>query len=162
MQSENDLPTLVRFEDLRQRGIVTTWQGQDLGLAHHAGHGIDDRHLLARVVDKQLVASSMVLAHHRREPPLELTEEIAEARVAVTVGVGLAVLLPQHRQIDAGSLSLAHERAPVRLVPPTQPWSEAAATEETLLEHRVGDLGAERPIKPRRRRSLDRGPLNPL
>lgn len=27
MQSENDLPTLVRFEDLRQRGIVTTWAG---------------------------------------------------------------------------------------------------------------------------------------
>jgi hypothetical protein len=36
MQSENDLPTLVRFEDLRQRGIVTTWQGLR-HLQAHAG-----------------------------------------------------------------------------------------------------------------------------
>jgi hypothetical protein len=27
MQSEDELPTLVRFEDLRQRGIVSSWAG---------------------------------------------------------------------------------------------------------------------------------------
>jgi hypothetical protein len=35
----------------------------------------------------------MMLAHHRREAPLELAEEIAEARVAVAVGINLPVLL---------------------------------------------------------------------
>jgi hypothetical protein len=56
---------------------------EDLGLAHHAGVGVDDRHLLARVVDEQLVARHMMLAHHRREAPLE---QIAEARVSAPSG----------------------------------------------------------------------------
>ena len=49
---------------------------EDLGLAHHARVGIDDRHLLARVVDEHLVARRMMLTHHRREAPLELAEQV--------------------------------------------------------------------------------------
>ena len=59
---------------------------EDLCLPHFAGQRVDDGELLAGVIDKHLVAGDMVLAHGRREPPLELPEEIAESRVAITAG----------------------------------------------------------------------------
>ena len=58
---------------------------EDFGFAHHTGLGIDDPDLLARVIDEYLVASGVVLAHHRRQAPLELPEQVAEPRVAVAI-----------------------------------------------------------------------------
>jgi hypothetical protein len=87
----------------------------------------------------------MMLAHHRREAPLELAEQIAEARVAVAVGMNLPVLIPEHQQIDAWPLGLACERAPVRFDPPAHAGPHAGPREQALLEDGVGDLGAERP-----------------
>ena len=58
--------------------------------------GIDDGDLLAGVVDEDLVAGDMVLPHGRREPALEAAEELAEAAVAVPVGMDRPVLLPEH------------------------------------------------------------------
>ena len=118
---------------------------EDLGLAHHAGVGVDDRHLLARVVDEQLVARHMMLAHHRREAALELAEQIAEARVAVALGMNLPVLLPEHHQIDAWPLGLACQRAPVRFDPPAHAGPHARPREQALLEDGVGDVSTERP-----------------
>ena len=55
-----------------------------------------DPDLLAGVIDEDLIAGGMVLAHHRGEPALELPVEIAEPGVAVAVRMGLPVLLSEH------------------------------------------------------------------
>ena len=86
-----------------------------------------------------------MLTHYRREAPLELAEEVAEARVAVAVGMDLPVLLPEHHQIDAWPLRLAHQRAPVRFDPPAHAGPHASSREQALLEDGVGDLSTERP-----------------
>ena len=61
-----------------------------------------------------------MLAHHRRQPPLELAEQIAKPAVAVTVRMALPIFLPQHHQVDAGPLQLAGQRRPIRLGAPAQ------------------------------------------
>ena len=88
---------------------------EDLRLADLAGFAIDDRHGLAGVVDEGLVAGDMVLPHGGRQAMLEVAVELAEARIAIALGMGVAILLPEHRQIDGRALHLAHQRRPVRL-----------------------------------------------
>ncbi len=118
---------------------------EDLGLAHDAGGRIDDPDLLAGVVDEDLVAGGMVLAHHRGEPALELPVEIAEPGVAVAVRMGLPVLLPEHHQVDPGAAHLPDQARPVRLGQPAHALLHPGPGKQALLQHRVGDLGAERP-----------------
>ena len=98
--------------------------------------------LLARVVDEHLVAGRMVLAHHRREAPFELAEQIAEPAVAVPVRVGVPVLLPQHHQIDAGPLQLARKRSPIRLDPPAQARPHAGAAQTGAARERRSVISA--------------------
>ena len=50
---------------------------EDLCLAHHAGHRIGDRDLLAREIDERLVTGNMGLPHTGRQPALELSEQLA-------------------------------------------------------------------------------------
>ena len=52
----------------------------------------------------------MVLAHDRREPALERAEEIAEAAVAVAVGMDGPVLLPEHHSVTPGFFSSTASR----------------------------------------------------
>jgi hypothetical protein len=47
---------------------------EDLRVAYNPGFAINDHDLLARVIDKDLVAGRMVLPHRRRQPPLEFPE----------------------------------------------------------------------------------------
>ena len=86
-----------------------------------------------------------MLAHDRREATLELAEEIAEARVAVAIWMRVPVLFPEHSKVDAWSPHLADQRWPVRLDQSPGALLHAGASEEALLENRVGDLGPERP-----------------
>ena len=118
---------------------------EDLGLAHDASGGIDDLDLLAGVIDEDLVAGGMVLAHHRGEPALELPVEIAEPGVAVAVWMGLPVLLPEHGQVDPGPAHLPDDAGPVRLGQAAHALLHAGPGEQALLQHRVRDLGVERP-----------------
>jgi hypothetical protein len=125
---------------------------EDLGIAYLTGRGIDNADLLARVVDEHLVAGHVMLAHHRRQPPLELPIKIAEARVAVAVQMSLAVLLPQHHQADARALELAGKSRPIGLGPPTKPRLHPASGEQPLFQLRVRQFGSQRPGKSCRRR----------
>ena len=114
---------------------------------------IDDRHRLAGIVDKHLVAGDVVLAHRRRQAVLEIAVELAEAAVAVPVGMSSAVLLPQHRQIDARPLHLAGQRCPVRLRPPARSRLGAARGKQPLIENRVGQVVRQWPSQVRCRGS---------
>src|SRR3954463_8524051 len=87
----------------------------------------------------------MVLAHHRRETPFKPAEEIAEPTIAVTVRVGVPVLVPQHHQVDAGPLQLARKPSPIPLDPPPQPRSPARWRKQALLENGIGYLGGQGP-----------------
>jgi hypothetical protein len=69
---------------------------EDLRFTHNPGCAIDNRDFLAGVIDKYLVAGRMVLPHGRRQAPFELSEQIAEAAVAITCRVNRAILFPQH------------------------------------------------------------------
>src|SRR3954468_6860828 len=87
----------------------------------------------ATSVDEHFVAGGMVLAHHRREAPFELAEQVAKPAVAIPIRVGVSVLLPQHRQIDPGPLQFARERSPIWLDPPAHPRPHAGARKQALL-----------------------------
>ena len=52
---------------------------EDLRFPHLAAVRVHDRDLLAGVVDEQLVAGHVMLAHDRRQPALEGTVQVAEA-----------------------------------------------------------------------------------
>ncbi len=127
---------------------------EDLRVAHNPGFAIDDHDFLAGVIDKYLVAGRMVLPHGRRQAPLELPEQIAEAAVAITRRMNRAILLPQHHQIDAGPLEFAGERAPIWLRPPAEPALDAGMGEQTLFKNGVRQVASQRPRKPG-----GRGPL---
>ncbi len=165
----------MRLDPVRQRlrpgrfgvGVVGGAQhrDEDLGVAYLAGDPIDDADLLARVVDEHLVAGHVVLAHHRGQPPLELPIKIAKARVAIAIRIGLAVLLPQHHQVDARPLELARQCRPVRLAVPAPAGLDAAAGKQPLLDNLVGPLDRQRPADPGRLRPpkivLDRAACHP-
>jgi hypothetical protein len=108
---------------------------------HNAGAGIDDGNPLARIIDEHLVAGHVMLTHDRRKSPLELTEQIAEPTVAVTVRLALPILLPQHHQAHAGALELARQRSPIRLAASAQTRLATDPREQPLLEHVVSQLG---------------------
>jgi hypothetical protein len=67
---------------------------EDFCLAHHTGCWIDDRDLLARVVDENLVASDVVLPHAGRQLALELAEQFAVAAVRVAFRMNCPIFLP--------------------------------------------------------------------
>ena len=80
---------------------------EDLRLADLAGAAVDDRARVAAVVDEQLVAGAVHLAHRARQPAAELV--VVEAELAVAVGalaVHRLVLVPQQLQRHALALEL--------------------------------------------------------
>ena len=121
---------------------------EQLRLAHDAADWIDDRQLLAGVIDEHLVAGDKVLAHGGRQPALELAVEFAEAAVAVSVDMVLSVFLPQQAERDAGTAHLAHQRAPVGLAAPTHPRLDAGTHEQPLLQLGIGDVVWQGPGEP--------------
>ena len=86
-----------------------------------------------------------MLAHHRRQAPLELSKEITESTVAVAIAMDVAILLPEHLEIDAGPLHLARQRRPIRLGTPTNAGDIAGLREQPLFENIVRQIGRQRP-----------------
>ena len=75
---------------------------EDLGAADLTGGAVDDGDGVAGVVDEQLVAGAVDLAHRALQAALEALIEQAELAVAIRLaGVGHGVLLPQQLQGDA-------------------------------------------------------------
>ncbi len=120
---------------------------EDLGLADLAGVGINDGDLLAGIVDEHFVAGNMVLAHGRREPALKRAEELAEAAVAIAVGMDGPVLLPEDLQGDAGLLQFDDGFGPVGLGPPALSLLDAGAGEKPVLQGLVGQVAGQGPAQ---------------
>jgi hypothetical protein len=95
-----------------------------------------------------------MLAHHRRQSPLEPAKQIAEAAVAVALGMDLSVFLPEDRHRHARTLQLARQGRPVRFGPPPLALRDPGATKELALQSLVGDAVRQRPCQPGRRRPL--------
>jgi hypothetical protein len=110
---------------------------------------IDNGDLLARVVDEDLVAGDVILPHARRQPALEAAQQLAEAAVAVAVGPGRPVFLPEHHHGDAGLLQIDDQLGPVGLRTPAGTLLDPGTVEEPLLEGVVGELARQRPAQPR-------------
>ena len=72
--------------------------------------------------------------------------------VAVAVRMDLPVFLPQDRHRHAGPLQLARKFRPVRFDPPPLASRYSRAPKELELQGVVGDILAQRPFQPRRRR----------
>jgi hypothetical protein len=77
------------------------------------------RHAVTRIVDEQLVAGRMRLAHRHRQAAFPGAVKLAEPRIAIPVGLTRDVFLPQDRQRYVLTLELAVHRRPVRLRLPT-------------------------------------------
>ena len=125
---------------------------EDLRLADFPCRRIGDADPLARIIHERLVAGHMVLAHHRRQPPLEPAQQIAEPAVAVALGMDLSVFLPQDHHRHAGPLQLARQGRPVRLDAAPLASRNPGAPEQPLFQDVVGDVLRQRPRQPRRRR----------
>jgi len=78
---------------------------EDLGTADFAGGAIDDGGFVAGVVDEQLVAGAVHLAHGALETALEAFEQQTELAIAIRLtGVGNGVFFPQQLQGDPFAL----------------------------------------------------------
>ena len=86
---------------------------EDLGLGDLAGDRVDDGHRAAGVVDEQLLAGDMDLAHRALLALGELA--VLDAKTGVLVGqrVVARVLLPQQHQCDAGALELLVDQSEI-------------------------------------------------
>ena len=127
---------------------------ENLRLADLSRRRIGDPDPLARIVDERLLPGDVVLAHHRGQPPFESTKQIAEAAVAIALGMDLSVFLPEDRHRDARTLQLARQGRPVRLGPPPLALRDPGAPKEPALQSLVGDAVRQRPCQPGRRRPL--------
>ena len=76
---------------------------------------VDHRDRLAGVVDEELLAGAVLLAHDQILPAPPLAVQIAESAVLVPLGGNCLVLLPQEEQGDALLLQLQVQHRPVRL-----------------------------------------------
>ena len=128
---------------------------EDLGVADLAGERIDDRQLLAGVIDEDLVAGDVMLAHGRRQAALEGAKQIAEARVAVSVRMVREIFLVQDGDADARPLELLDQVGPIRLRPAARADPGARPGEQLLLEGSVGQVLRQGPDQPGRLGPLD-------
>src|SRR5262249_8278306 len=143
---------------LRESSLTLAMKTQASALSMVASKSLARRRLrlsqaMVRVVDERLVAGDMVLAHGRRQAMLEVAVELAKPGIAVAVGMGVAVLLPEHRQADARPLHVAGQRRPVGLDAPTKARLGAGTGEQPLLDRLVGELVRQRPRQLGRRRA---------
>ncbi len=114
---------------------------EDVGRAGASARLVHDhRHGVAGVVHKELLAAQVGLAHGHRQPGFPAAVELAEAAVAVALGVGLDVLVPEDLQRDVLALQLAVHRRPVGLRPATMALPPSSLPIEARLELGVGQL----------------------
>jgi hypothetical protein len=124
------------------------YRDEDLCRADLAGQAVDDhRHRVAGVIDEQLVAAGMDLPHRHRKPRLPAPVEFAETRVAVTGRLLFDVFVPQDRQCDVLALQLAVDLRPIRLGLAAVPLLGADGAEKPGFQHRIGNLGGQRPAQ---------------
>ena len=72
--------------------------------------------------------------------------------VAIALGLDLSVFLPENHHRDAGALQFARQGRPVRLDPPPLAGRNPGAPKELEFQSLLGDVVAQRPRQPCRRR----------
>jgi len=110
---------------------------KDLGLPDLASAPVVQLDGLPGIIDKHALAGRMRLPHGRRQPALPGAVQLAPAAVAVAVGFGLPIFLPQQHQGDAGPAQLVVDMGPIRLGPATRSLGTAGAGVKHRLQHRV-------------------------
>jgi hypothetical protein len=91
---------------------------EDLCLAHLPAVTVDDTDRLAGIVDEQLLAGRVALAHDHVQRAHPLAIKVGELAVLIaTLGVLLLVLLPQQRQRHAFALHLLVDVGPIGCCP---------------------------------------------
>ena len=89
---------------------------EQMRIADLAGPAVHHhRHRVASVINEQLLAARMALAHHQRQPTFPAAEQVAPAAVAIPVRVCRVVLLPQHLQRHVLAFQLPRHHRPVGL-----------------------------------------------
>lgn len=134
---------------------------EDRSLGDLAGLRVDDVRGLPSVVDEQLLAGTVVLAHYHIEGLAPLPIARAELGVLVPVGVLRLVLLPQQHERDALALELAEHRGEVRfwaVLLPQRRWVECgfqSGVVEVVRQRpgQAGHLGAKLAVRHRRGRN---------
>ena len=112
---------------------------------------VDQGRPLTREVEEGLLAGPVDLPHRRPQPPRPLLVDRTELGAAIALRMDLGVLLPEELQRDAVALELAVD---VRAVRPDPVVRRGRAAEQLGLEHRVVQLGRQRPAEPALRRLL--------
>ena len=93
----------------------------------------------------------MDLPHGRRQPALPLAVELAEARIAVALGIAHPMLLPQQHEGDARPAQLAMDGQPIRLGLAPRAGRAAGAGEQQRFQRRFAERRRQRPAEPGRR-----------
>jgi hypothetical protein len=125
-------------------GVVGGAQRGDEQLDRHhlAGGGVEEPRLLAGVVDEALVAGAVDLAHGEPAPLEPAPVQVAEARIAIAVGMPLQILQVQQLERDARLASLGVNPGTVRrralslpghLRPPIEPALQGGVGQQLHL-----------------------------
>ena len=128
---------------------------EDLRCSDLAGAPVEQFDRLPGIVDEHAFAGRVRLPHGRRQPTLPAAIELAPAAVAVAVGRGLSVLLPQQHQGDAGTAQLVMNVRPFRLGLAPRAALGAGAGIEHRLQHPLAQRRRQRPAKLRRGKAIE-------
>jgi hypothetical protein len=108
---------------------------KNLRLADFAGDRIDHLDRMPGVIGLHYRPRLVAMAECRVRPALVGAERLAKPSVAVTVGMGRAVFLPQQRQRHALALELLRHHRPIRLAQVL--WWASNPAEQSPLESRI-------------------------
>jgi hypothetical protein len=139
-------------------GVVRGAQHRDqqFDVDHLAGGGLDDRGLLPGVVDEQLGAGAMDLAH-RQAPAVEpATVDLAELGVAVAVRMLLSIFEMEQLEGDAGLAPLGMQIGAVG--DGTMMRGRGRGSIHSGAQHLVAEGVDLRPLEPGRPGAQHRGP----
>ena len=149
-------PVRQRLREARLRvGVIRGAQhgDEDLGYAQLAAARIDDRHRVAAIVEKQLLAGAVHLTHRAFERLAKLPVVEAELAVAVgATGVRGVILLPQQRKGDALAFEFLVNMGKVGRGVACR--GSARAAEQLRLQRRVVHLRSQRPADARLKGAL--------
>jgi hypothetical protein len=87
---------------------------EDRGIADFPREGMDDRHRLASIVDKECLARAVALPHDQIEFPSPLAIGFTELAVLEAIGGAGFVFLPQQEQGDPLTFEFLMDDGPVR------------------------------------------------
>jgi hypothetical protein len=129
---------------------------EEFDVDHLARRRLDDRRLLAGVVDEALLAGAMDLAH-RQPPPLEPAPiEFAELGVAVPVRMLLEIFQMEQLERDAGFAPLGMQVGAVGDGAMMRGWGRRPV--HAGLQRHVAEGADLGPIEPSRAGAQHRGP----